>query len=146
MHSQKPAQSFPFRLFKADRNRGSNEQALKRPTLLSDNWKGESIMAIDPICGMTVDPATAAGQAAHGGQTYYFCSTHCLDKFRANPERYVEAGAPKQPSVPTSGGTTYTCPMHPEIRQDRPGVCPKCGMALEPVDGAVSDGVSTGST
>ncbi len=88
--------------------------------------------ATDPVCGMTVDPATAAGQAAHGGRTYYFCSTHCLHLFDSDLARYVR-GRPAEPPAPAPGGVVYTCPMHPEVRQDRPGTCPKCGMALEPV-------------
>jgi Cu+-exporting ATPase len=87
---------------------------------------------IDPVCGMTVNPATAAGSLSHEGKTYYFCAKSCLAKFQADPERYL---APKpvvsQPAV--SGAAEYTCPMHPEVRQIGPGACPKCGMALEPL-------------
>jgi Cu+-exporting ATPase len=75
----------------------------------------------DPVCHMQVDPARAAGKHEYQGKTYYFCSTHCLEKFRADPAKYL---APAQ---------IYTCPMDPEVRQDRPGACPKCGMALEPL-------------
>src|SRR5262249_41770813 len=64
------------------------------------------------------------------GKTYYFCCPHCLEKFKADPQRYL-AGAPA-PAVPAPPGTIYTCPMHPEVEQDHPGSCPKCGMALEP--------------
>jgi Cu+-exporting ATPase len=89
--------------------------------------------SVDPVCGMTVDPATAAGSATHEGRTYYFCSKHCLHKFQADPSRYVAGAAAKPaPPRPAQGGAVYTCPMHPEIRQDRPGSCPKCAMALEP--------------
>jgi Cu+-exporting ATPase len=87
---------------------------------------------LDPVCGMTVDPATAAGSGEYGGRTYYFCSHHCLDKFRAAPQRYVEGDSTLQPKPPAPSGAVYTCPMHPEVRQDHPGACPKCGMALEP--------------
>jgi len=85
----------------------------------------------DPVCGMDVNPETAAGHAEHAGQTYHFCSRGCVAKFEADPEKYI--GARKDP--PPSSGTAgeYTCPMHPEIRQPGPGTCPKCGMALEPV-------------
>jgi len=82
---------------------------------------------IDPVCGMTVLPP-GAGSHEFGGQTYYFCSRHCLEKFRGRPEAHLHAG--ERPAPP---GTTYTCPMHPEIVQDGPGACPKCGMALEPM-------------
>jgi Cu+-exporting ATPase len=84
-------------------------------------------MATDPVCGMTVDEQTAAGSAEHEGQRYYFCSTHCLHKFQASPESYTG------PKTAPPAAPIYTCPMHPEIRQNAPGACPKCGMALEPV-------------
>jgi len=84
----------------------------------------------DPVCGMTVDPATAKHQAAHDGRTFHFCSAGCAEKFRKDPERYA-AGAPPPP-VEAPAGTIYTCPMHPEVRQVGPGSCPICGMALEP--------------
>jgi Cu+-exporting ATPase len=87
---------------------------------------------LDPVCGMTVDPATAAGSAEYGGQTYYFCSHHCLDKFRATPQWHVEGGSTLEPEPSAPSGSVYTCPMHSEVRQDHPGTCPKCGMALEP--------------
>ena len=78
---------------------------------------------------MSVDPATAQHRAAHGGQTYYFCSAGCRSKFVAAPEQYLgEKPAP----VEAPAGTIYTCPMHPQIRQVGPGSCPICGMALEP--------------
>src|SRR3984957_5939335 len=79
---------------------------------------------------MDVDPATAAGSYVHDGQTYYFCSTHCLAEFRADPTRPIQPHPPAPPPADTSAW--YTCPMHPEIRQQGPGACPKCGMALEP--------------
>jgi Cu+-exporting ATPase len=84
---------------------------------------------------MTVDPAHAAGSTEHAGKTYYFCSRHCLEKFRANPQAYLE-GAPVPEACPSgvcgSGPVEYFCPMDPEVVSDRPGSCPKCGMALEP--------------
>ena len=88
---------------------------------------------IDPICGMTVDPAHAAGSSRIGDKTYYFCSTHCKHKFDSNPEAYG-AGASSEPDEPKEvpAGTEWTCPMHPEIVRDAPGSCPICGMALEP--------------
>jgi Cu+-exporting ATPase len=85
---------------------------------------------IDPVCGMTVDPASAAGSHTHAGQTYYFCSLHCRDRFAADPARYLSPQAPP-PAMP-SGAGKWTCPMHPEIVRDGPGTCPICGMALEP--------------
>ncbi|HJT77385.1 MAG TPA: heavy metal translocating P-type ATPase [Gemmataceae bacterium] len=87
---------------------------------------------VDPVCGMSVEPARAAGSAVHEGQTYYFCSTHCLHQFQAEPRRYVERQATEPSAAPASSGSVYTCPMHPEVREDHPGGCPKCGMSLEP--------------
>jgi Cu+-exporting ATPase len=84
--------------------------------------------AIDPVCGMTVDPHTAKHRADYRGHTYYFCSAGCRTKFVADPQKYLGPRAPE----PVVEGATYTCPMHPEIRQVGPGACPICGMALEP--------------
>jgi Cu+-exporting ATPase len=92
-----------------------------------------SIMRKDPVCGMRVDPAKAAGKHEHNGKTYFFCSKGCLDKFKAHPENYLGA----TPAPAAKPGTQYTCPMHPEIVQDGPGSCPKCGMALVPMLPAV---------
>jgi len=85
----------------------------------------------DPVCGMSVDPHTAKHRATHEGHTYYFCNPRCREKFIADPMKYL---APENapPPAPVPAGTIYTCPMHPEIRQERPGSCPICGMALEP--------------
>jgi Cu+-exporting ATPase len=82
----------------------------------------------DPICGMDVEPGRAAGKYDHQGQTYYFCSTHCLEKFRA--EKEGQTG--KQEAAPTGAAIEYICPMHPEVVRPSPGLCPICGMALEP--------------
>ena len=88
-------------------------------------------LAIDPVCGMRVDPHTAKHRAEHAGRTYYFCSAGCRTKFEADPARYLQPG--KDTAEPVPEGTIYTCPMHPEIRQVGPGSCPICGMALEPL-------------
>ncbi len=85
--------------------------------------------AIDPVCGMTVDPATTAHHAEHEGRDHFFCSAGCRTKFVADPERYLGEKPEPEPVIP---GAIYTCPMHPEIRQEGPGSCPICGMALEP--------------
>jgi len=84
----------------------------------------------DPVCGMQVDPATTPHHASHAGNEYHFCSARCREKFVAEPAKYL---APK-PEVPAAmpKGTIYICPMHPQIRQEGPGTCPICGMALEP--------------
>ena len=78
---------------------------------------------------MNVDIATAKHRHSHEGQEYFFCNPRCLEKFRSNPGQYL---TPQPAPAPTQPGVIYTCPMHPEIRQDHPGTCPKCGMALEP--------------
>lgn len=88
--------------------------------------------AIDPVCGMTVDLSKAKPSLEHAGESYHFCSQGCRDKFDADPEFYI-SGAHKRKSAAAPEGTTYTCPMHPEIVQDHPGDCPICGMALEPM-------------
>ncbi len=102
--------------------------------------------AVDPICGMTVDPKSAAGSYEYNGVVYYFCSTHCLHKFREDPERFLNQPPVPMTMQPIAIGRTrkqevsqstpdaakiYTCPMHPAVRQNQPGSCPKCGMALE---------------
>jgi Cu+-exporting ATPase len=83
---------------------------------------------IDPVCGMTVDPHTAQYRAEHHGHPYYFCSAGCKTKFVADPQKYLGERDPE----PVIEGAIYTCPMHQEIRQEGPGACPICGMALEP--------------
>jgi Cu+-exporting ATPase len=93
----------------------------------------KSAGAIDPVCGMTVDPQNAAGSSVYQDKTYYFCSKGCVAKFEADPEKYLHPQAAPEPMQPVDAGTEYTCPMHPEVRQNGPGACPKCGMALEPV-------------
>jgi Cu+-exporting ATPase len=89
---------------------------------------------VDPVCGMTIDPADAAGHYEYRGQTYYFCCDSCLEQFRANPSQFLEpAGTTSRESTDVATAAEYTCPMDPEVRQKGPGACPKCGMALEPV-------------
>jgi P-type Cu+ transporter len=100
-----------------------------------------AVVVKDPVCGMTVDPETARFHADHGGQTHSFCGAKCRDKFVADPTRYI-AGKPQPPAQLQPAGTIYTCPMHPEIRQDGPGFCPICGMALEPETPTVKAGPS----
>jgi len=121
-----------------------------------------SSMVTDPVCGMTIDPQSAAGSADFEAATYWFCSTDCLAKFKADPQRFVgsapqadhrtnahaqraaagpaacaridEAPAPPAAVVAQEpGAVIYTCPMHPQVRQPMPGHCPICGMALEPL-------------
>ncbi|WP_268739269.1 heavy metal translocating P-type ATPase [Novosphingobium mangrovi (ex Hu et al. 2023)] len=84
--------------------------------------------ATDPVCGMTVDPATSPHHSEHEGQDYHFCSARCQTRFEDDPARWLEGtGA----DAPVPEGAVWTCPMHPEVRQDHPGACPICGMALE---------------
>jgi Cu+-exporting ATPase len=115
------------------------------------------VAVVDPVCGMSVDPAKAASAVTVGVNTYYFCCRACGEKFTADPAKYLNPGAPTttapqvpgsvsssvpQVHVPRLGvnlgrsnanlGSSYVCPMDPEIHQDHPGACPKCGMALEP--------------
>ncbi|MGH9503885.1 MAG: heavy metal translocating P-type ATPase [Terriglobales bacterium] len=111
----------------------------------------------DPVCGMNVEPSTARHKLDHAGKTYYFCCAHCLEKFRARPGDYLaprpapaaglqmisiapasaaaKTGAAKSPPATPAAATTagaYICPMCPQVRSDKPGACPSCGMALEP--------------
>src|SRR5438477_12681999 len=86
----------------------------------------------DPVCHMQVMPETAAAKYDYKGKTYYFCNPRCAERFKANPEQFLNP-AESEIRIPKSEITaTYTCPMHPEVRQRGPGACPKCGMALEP--------------
>jgi len=91
----------------------------------------------DPVCGMTVTPASEHHHA-YQDSDYYFCSKSCQMKFTADPEHYLN---PPEPAADTNAtdSQTYTCPMHPEIQQPGPGSCPKCGMALEPVAAGVEE-------
>ena len=110
---------------------------------------GTSMTYVDPVCSMTVDAQHAAGQVEYKGETYYFCSMHCVHKFREDPERYLAKSTapaavqltrrkepaqapPQQPATRSTEKIEYTCPMHPEVVRDAPGFCPICGMALEP--------------
>ncbi len=111
-----------------------------------------SLTAKDPICGMSVKPATAR-HVEHAGKTYYFCSASCVTKFQVAPDQYIgaKAVAAHHHHVPhahatvqstahaVKGNTGYTCPMHPEILRDQPGDCPLCGMALIPIAGSGED-------
>ena len=85
----------------------------------------------DPVCGMTIKPGSESDRSDYAGTTYLFCSTGCASKFRQDPDRFLRSQAT---ATETRSDAIYTCPMHPEIRQVGPGDCPKCGMALEPVD------------
>src|SRR5579863_1416400 len=106
----------------------------------------------DPVCGMNVNPATVKDVHEHGGKTFYFCCAGCAEKFKANPQSYINRPAapnsalvtlgmppgPKpaltqlQPTPRTPAAPSYVCPMCPEVRESKPGACPSCGMAVEP--------------
>ena len=118
--------------------------------------KAGKTLVKDPVCNMDVDPTTAAGSAEYKGQTYYFCSQGCVKRFNADPEKYLSprasisqtgnnqivqiggimplkptSGSPEKQQAPGKGSVTYVCPMDPEVCANKPGPCPKCGMALE---------------
>ncbi len=94
----------------------------------------------DPVCGMTVDRASAKAKREHEGRTYYFCNPRCAEKFDADPAKYTgpssTANSRKSEAAGRTNAALFTCPMHPEIREHGPGSCPKCGMALESIDPA----------
>jgi P-type Cu+ transporter len=92
--------------------------------------------AIDPVCGMKVNPVTAKHRFAHQGQDYLFCSGRCRERFETEPEKYLK---PREAEPAAPAGTIYICPMHPEVRQQGPGSCPICGMALEPEQVSLDD-------
>ena len=115
------------------------------PQDLHDNvheGQGPAATEVDPVCGMSVK-TDSPHRHLYGGRTYHFCSAPCREKFAAEPQRYQQ-GAGESPAKPmhtaAPTGTVYTCPMHPEVRQDRPGTCPKCGMALEPLVPVLDEG------
>ncbi|MBS0278112.1 MAG: heavy metal translocating P-type ATPase [Proteobacteria bacterium] len=110
----------------------------------SANMETEAAPSVrDPVCGMNVNPATAKYHEGYRGRDYYFCSANCHAKFSEHPERYAGAhsddehthdhGGHAHDAYPAPASAIYTCPMHPEVRQDHPGSCPICGMALEPL-------------
>jgi Cu+-exporting ATPase len=103
---------------------------------------GNSLPLKDPVCGMIVT-TQSQHHSDHMGRSFFFCGPKCKTKFDANPMQYMGASTDTPPShseaVPAPNGTIYTCPMHPEVRQDHPGNCPKCGMTLEPVMPTLED-------
>jgi YHS domain-containing protein len=93
--------------------------------------------ATDPVCGMSVDPATARHRATHAGREYFFCGARCRERFIGEPERF--AGDQPAPPPAAREGALWTCPMHPEIVRKGPESCPICGMALEPMTPAAGE-------
>jgi len=125
--------------FFTDRNEGMDEQHGHRRGALP--LAGGSTAAVkDPVCGMMVDPASAAATAEYDGRQYFFCCTGCATKFRADPGKYLSAAPAAAPAEPILAGTKWTCPMDPEIIRDAPGPCPICGMALEPMTVTADEG------
>jgi Cu+-exporting ATPase len=129
--------------FKADPERALQPQpaSFAKPTtrrplpMMQPAPAATEAASIDPVCGMTVQPATAAGSHEYQGKTYYFCATSCLTKFRAEPIHYLtppEQRTPRGMPVPSGGVVEYICPMDPEVLETQPGACRICGMALEP--------------
>ena len=126
------------------------EREWNKGEMMTDDAKGPT----DPVCGMKVDPTEAAGRSEYSGVTYHFCSGHCKLAFDQDPAKYADEADGKRsphadhdrgPEAPvadtpvTPESTRYTCPMHPQIIRDRPGSCPICGMALEPVTATGDD-------
>ena len=138
-------------------NGHSHDHGDAHPAALPPDGKaGASAELKDPVCGMTVT-AQSPHRSEHMGHSFLFCSTKCKAKFDASPMQYTTAltsaapagsnavqtavpvPSPEKPPAPAAAGTVYTCPMHPEVRQDHPGNCPKCGMTLEPVMPTLED-------
>ena len=94
----------------------------------------------DPVCGMSVDPLKTQHRTRLDDQDYFFCNPRCREKFIADPAKYLAPKPADAPPAPVLPGTIWTCPMHPEIRQEKQGVCPLCGMALEPAGVALDAG------
>jgi P-type Cu+ transporter len=95
--------------------------------------------ATDPVCGMTIAPEDAVATVDHDGRTYHFCAAECARRFRADPGAYLAPSRPEKTAASAPASGEYTCPMHPEIVRREPGVCPICGMALEPRTVSVED-------
>jgi len=111
------------------------------PLTRSGHQASQPASARDPVCGMTVDPATARHSAEHAGHSYVFCSAGCREKFTAEPGRYITSPENRGPVV-AAGEVLWTCPMHPQIVRKEPGNCPICGMTLEPMTPSASEAVS----
>ena len=112
--------------FVADPGQFLGREDSSAPTPSADN----PLLAVDPVCGMKVDPAPDSFNCEHEGQTYFFCCEGCLTRFQADPNRYLHPEDVGPAALPPRGAV-FTCPMDPEVRESEPGACPICGMALE---------------
>ncbi len=128
------AQAHSTQAHSAHRHSGTSHQAHGGCGHCNPSADAHAHTVKDPVCGMDVDPGKTAHRTDFAGVSYAFCSAGCRTKFQADPQKYL---APVQPAKPADAEAIYTCPMHPEVRQVGPGSCPKCGMALEPLE--VSD-------
>jgi Cu+-exporting ATPase len=120
----------------AGHHRGTGAQVLSGCGGKHGDGVKAAASAIDPVCGMRVDPTTAKHRFSYKGRDYFFCSARCRERFEAEPEKFLQ---PSEPEPVLPAGTIYTCPMHPEVRQVGPGSCPICGMALEPEQVSLDD-------
>ena len=115
---------------------------IKSPAKIEENGGATK----DPVCGMTVDPASADFRYNYNGKTYFFCCGHCLEKFRKDPENYLKqkdyagqsSGSMLQKGLSIGSCPGYSCPMHPEVKEKHSGSCPQCGMSLEPMTPSLS--------
>ncbi|KAF1693398.1 heavy metal translocating P-type ATPase [Pseudoxanthomonas koreensis] len=105
-----------------------------------DQAVADPAKVIDPVCGMSVDPARTPHHGEYDGRTWHFCSARCRERFLAEPARFLAPPGTAAEEAPAPPGTLYTCPMDPEIVRDAPGICPICGMALEPMMPSLDDG------
>ena len=112
----------------------------RMPVAVASMAASRTRVAIDPVCGMKVDRATAKHRFSYKGQDYFFCGARCRERFAAEPEKFLKIReAESKSELEAPAGTIYTCPMHPEVRQVGPGSCPICGMALEPEQVSLDD-------
>jgi P-type Cu+ transporter len=121
----------------------SNEKIdTHEPAVSPHSFSTQESFVLDPVCGMKVNPSSAKYTCEHDGQPYFFCGQRCLAKFQVEPTKYLtfshehhtpESHPHEVPQRPTDEKNIYTCPMHPEVRQEGPSACPHCGMALEPL-------------
>ena len=123
-----------------------------RPAMPDGTWGAAAAMetsgvalAIDPVCGMKVDIANAKAGCDYKDESYFFCSERCFERFQQDPEAFLREpphARAERAARSAPAGSTFTCPMHPEVKQEGPGACPDCGMALEPLAIRAEEGPS----